>query len=187
MQTFVNIPQNAMKVLRKQPNSKDCLICGISNPYGLKAAFYEMEDASVIAVFSFSSLHQSYPERTHGGMISAIIDETIGRAIWASEPKTYGCTLRLTVSFHQAVPYEEKLYCIGVIDKKDSISFRGHAEIRNAKGQPLARGEAIYMRLSLNQIAPKTAQDGHIHPEDFDIYVPDDVKEIDIGRGQENE
>ena len=66
-----------MKVINKQTNSKMCILCGIENPCGVKASFYEMEDNSVIALFSFKEMHQSYPERTHGGMISAMLDESL--------------------------------------------------------------------------------------------------------------
>ncbi len=169
-----------MRVIKKQSNSKDCIVCGISNPYGVHASFYEMEDHSLIAVFSFDPNHQSYPERTHGGLISALIDETVGRAIWIDEPKTYACTIKLEVSFHKAVPYGEKLYCVGRIDKRNAISFEGHAEIKNKKGELLANGKALYMKLKLEQIAPNSSHSGHLCEEDLNIDVPDDVKEINI-------
>lgn len=139
-----------------------------------------MEDHSLIAVFSFDPNHQSYPERTHGGLISALIDETVGRAIWIDEPKTYACTIKLEVSFHKAVPYGEKLYCVGRIDKRNAISFEGHAEIKNKKGELLANGKALYMKLKLEQIAPNSSHSGHLCEEDLNIDVPDDVKEINI-------
>lgn len=170
-----------MRVIKKQPNSKDCLICGVKNPYGVHASFYEMQDKSLIAAFSFDSKHQSYPERTHGGMISAIIDESIGRALWIDEPKAYGCTLRLNVEFHKAVPYNIPLYCVARLDKKNALTFHGTAEIKNQKGEILARGEALYMRLSLAQIAPEEAKNGTLHTEDLDVMVPDDITDITIG------
>lgn len=169
-----------MKVRRKQANSKDCIICGIDNPYGVHASFYEMEDDSLIATFSFSSKHQSYPERTHGGMISAIIDESIGRAVWISDPKIFGCTLKLNIEFHKAVPYDTPLYCVAKIDKKNAISFHGVAEIKNEEGTMLARGDALYMKLRLDQIAPEHAKEGLLHYEDFDVEVPDGITEINI-------
>ena len=45
-----------MKVLRKQANSKSCIICGMDNPLGVKAPFYEMEDNSVVTLFSYRSV-----------------------------------------------------------------------------------------------------------------------------------
>lgn len=41
-----------MKVLKKQTNSKMCYICGMDNPFGLKAPFYEMEDGSLVSILN---------------------------------------------------------------------------------------------------------------------------------------
>ena len=170
-----------MKVVKRQPNSKDCIICGMNNPLGVKAAFYEMEDKTLIAAFTFHSEHQSYPERTHGGMISAMLDESIGRVLWIEEPKAFGVTIRLNVSFHKPVPYDEELYCTARLTKKNAISFQGTAEIRNKKNEVLANADALYMRLALDKIAPEHAHEGHLHADEFDINVPDDLKEINLG------
>ena len=70
-----------MKVLRKQANSKSCIICGMDNPLGVKAPFYEMEDNSVVTLFSYRSEHQSYPGRAHGGMITCMLDELIDKSM----------------------------------------------------------------------------------------------------------
>lgn len=167
-----------MKVTRKQCNAKDCIVCGIDNPYGIKASFYEMEDDSVCALFQYQFHHQSYPERVHGGMICAIIDETIGRAIWCSEPETYGCTLKINIEYHKGVPYNTPLRCIGRIDKKNQITFHGTAEIRTEDGVMLAKGDALYMRLPKSVISPDAVANGE--KVDADVFVPDDVEEIDL-------
>ena len=167
-----------MKVKRKQGNAKDCIVCGIDNPYGIKASFYEMEDDSVCALFQYQFNHQSYPERVHGGMICAIIDETIGRAIWCSEPGTYGCTLKINIEYHKGVPYNTPLRCIGRIDKKNQITFHGTAEIQTVDGGMLAKGDALYMRLPKSVISPDATANGE--KVDADVFVPDDIEEIDL-------
>ena len=42
-----------MKVVKKQTLSHNCIVCGLDNPEGVKARFYEMEDGSLISLFSF--------------------------------------------------------------------------------------------------------------------------------------
>ncbi len=166
-----------MKVLKKQTVSHDCIVCGLDNPNGVKARFYEMEDGSLISLFTFKKHHQSYPERTHGGMITAIIDETIGRAIWIKKPGSWGCTIKLSIEYHKGVPYDVPLKCIGVIDSMSSLTFKGHAEIRTMGNVLLARGEALYMFLPLDTIAPHS----HLDPGDVNVPCPadDNVEEID--------
>ena len=160
-----------MKVINKQTNSKMCILCGIENPCGVKASFYEMEDNSVIALFSFKEIHQSYPERTHGGMISAMLDETIGRAIWAIEPNTWGVTANLQVKFRKPVPYEIPLKAVGSITENKSRLFKGVGRIETMEGEVLAEAEATYVKLPLSKISTS-------NHEDVNIYIPDDIKEI---------
>lgn len=161
-----------MKVLKKQTNSKMCLICGLENEAGLKAPFYEMEDNSVVTIFEYKEIHQSYPGRTHGGMISCLLDELVGRAIWITEPNTWGVTMTLNVKFRKPVPYNTKLKGVGRIINDKPMHFEGTGEIYDMDGNLLASAEASYMKLPLSKIA-------NSNHEDVNIYVPDDVKEID--------
>lgn len=163
-----------MKVRKKQTNAKDCIVCGINNPYGIHASFYEMEDDSLIALFRYKFDHQSYPERVHGGMIAAMLDETIGRAIWIKRPGSYACTLKLNVEYHKGVPYDTPLKCVAHITHIDKICFKGEAEIQTMDGKMLAKANALYMFLTLDQIAPV---DG-ISEEDINVLVPDEVTDI---------
>lgn len=161
-----------MKVLKKQSNSKMCIICGIENEAGIKAPFYEMEDNSVVTIFEYKEIHQSYPGRTHGGMISCLLDELVGRAIWISEPNVWGVTMTLTVKFRKPVPYNTKLKGIGRIINNKPMHFEGTGEIYDMNGNLLASAEASYMKLPLDKIA-------NSNHEEVNIYIPDDVKEID--------
>lgn len=78
-----------MKVISKQRNSKMCIICGMDNPIGLKAQFYNMEDESVMTIFKYKEEHQSFPQRVHGGLIATMLDELGLRALWAKNQKIY--------------------------------------------------------------------------------------------------
>lgn len=160
-----------MKVLRKQNNSKSCFICGMENEFGLKAPFYEMEDQSVISFFTYHDYHQSYPERVHGGLITAMLDEIAGRAIWVVEPNTWAVTTEIKVKFRKVVPYNQKLKAVGRITKNTRRIFYATAEILDMEGNLLAEAEVTYFKLPLEKISTT----GH---DDINIYVLDDVKEI---------
>ena len=161
-----------MKVLKKQANSKSCIICGMNNPSGVKAPFYEMEDGSVVTLFTYSSEHQSYPGRVHGGMITCMLDELIGRVIWVTDPEILAVTLDINVKFRKPVPYDTKLIGIGTITKNGARAYTGHAVIEDEKGPVLAEGTATYFKMPADKIT-----DADMH-EELDMFVPDDVKEI---------
>lgn len=161
-----------MKVLKKQRNSRSCIICGLDNELGVKAPFYEMEDGTVVTVFSFRAEHQSYPGRAHGGMITCMLDELIGRVIWCYEPDKLAVTLDINVKFRKPVPYDTKLIGIGTITKNGSRAYTGHAVIEDEKGTVLAEGTATYFKMPADKIT-----DADMH-EELDMFVPDDVIEI---------
>lgn len=161
-----------MKVLKKQTNSKLCFICGIENEFGLAAPFYEMEDNSVVTIVTFKEKHQSYPDRTHGGIISALLDELIGRAIWITEPETFGVTTRLQMKFRRPVNYNEKIIGIASLSDITRRTFQGTGYLYNEQGEILAEATAIYFKLPIEKL-------GNNH-DDLNIYVQDSVKEIDL-------
>lgn len=162
-----------MKVVKKQLNTHDCIICGMDNPAGLKAPFYEMEDGSVVSKFIYQDIHQSYPGRAHGGMITCMLDELVGRAIWAIEPLTWGVTASISVRFHKPVPLNQELMAIGKVVKNNRFIFDAEGVIKDKNGTVLASAKATYFKLKPEQI-----MDDPSHNVMF--LVEDDVKEIDI-------
>ena len=163
-----------MKVIKKQKNSHMCVICGMDNELGLKAPFYEMEDQSVVSVFKYQDHHQSYPGRTHGGMITCMLDELIGRAIWITEPFTWGVTTNINVRFLKPVPYNEELIGVGRITKSNRFLFEAEGYIQDKQGNILAKATATYFKLREDQIVEDPE-----HNNDMFI-VPDDVTEIEL-------
>ena len=164
-----------MKVIKKQKNSRNCIICGMDNPSSVKAPFYEMEDKSIVTIFSFQFNHQSYPERTHGGMITAMLDELIGRALWIDEPDSFGVTMNLNVKFRKPVPYEQKLVGIAKLTKNTKMFFGGIGKIYNENGDLLAEAEISYVKQATEKIAT------NLHEDNEMIYdLKDDVNEIDL-------
>ncbi len=166
-----------MKVVRKQKNSKSCIVCGVNNPAGLGASFYEMEDDSVVALFEYKAIHQSYPGRTHGGMITCMLDELAGRVIWVGKPvdnPPLAVTSSLKVKFRKPVPFDEKLVGIGRMEKENSHGFVASAEIRTKAGVVLAQAEVTYVKLPASAI---TSAD---MVEELDVFIPDDITDIEI-------
>lgn len=165
-----------MKVISKQKNSKMCLICGLDNPYGVKAQFYNMEDDSVMSVFRFHENHQSYPLRVHGGMIAAMLDELGLRACWTKNQDVWGVTMSLEVKYRKPVPYDVDLIAKGKVIKETERFLQTNAEIFDRKGNLLANATINYLKLKIAQIA-STDVDEH---EEMCYLIEDDVKEINF-------
>jgi len=141
-------------VTAKQPNSKMCLVCGLKNPFGLHASFFELDNNELLTVFKPRGEHQSYPGRLHGGIISTILDETIGRAIMIqSEGDIWGVTVDLQIRFKKPVPLDEELRVTGRITKDSSRFFEGTGELLLQDGTVAATGHGKYLKVPLEKIA----------------------------------
>jgi len=145
------------KVLKKQNNSKDCLVCGTKNLASLNASFYECSDENsenvLIGVYTAKFEHQSYPNRLHGGMISAILDEAIGRAVQINNPDIWGVTIDMSVKFKKPVPLEQTLYSVTKINSISNIGFKGEGYLCDKTGTILASGTATYFILPPEKIS----------------------------------
>ncbi len=158
-------------VKRKQQNSKMCLVCGLKNPYGLKTSFYELENNELVSIFKPTEVHQSYPGRLHGGITTALLDETIGRAIMMrSEQVMWGVTVEFTTKFKKAIPLNEELRVVGRITNESSRFFEGTGELLLPSGEVAATGVGKYIKLPLEKIADfdATEQEWKVVPSDHD-------------------
>lgn len=142
-----------LKVERKQRNSKMCLVCGLKNGAGLHTSFHEMENGELVALFTPREEHQGYPGLLHGGMTTAILDETIGRAIMISHPTDmWGVTVGVQVRFRRPVPLGQELRVVGRVTKDTRRFFEGSGELYLPDGQVAAEATGRYMRLPLDRI-----------------------------------
>lgn len=68
-----------MELMKSYPQ---CFVCGDKNPFGLNVAFY-VKDNKVVAEYTAGSHFQGYKDILHGGILSALLDEVMIRAVLA--------------------------------------------------------------------------------------------------------
>jgi len=140
-------------VLKKQNAATHCFVCGVQNPFGLHTDFYELDDGSLAALVTPRSEHQSYPGRLHGGIIAALLDETIGRAINIAEPDTWAVTAELSLQYKKPIPYGMELKVVGRIVENNRRVFTGKGELLLPSGEVAATATGKYVKLPLPSIA----------------------------------
>ncbi len=164
-------------VTAKQPNSRMCLVCGLKNPFGLHTSFFELDNGELLAIFKPKEEHQSYPGRLHGGIISTILDETMGRAIMIqSEGDIWGVTVDLQIRFKKPVPLHEELRVLGRITKNSSRFFEGTGELLLQDGTVAAEGHGKYLKIPLEKIADFDVD----HQEWRVVTSPEDPEEVTL-------
>jgi len=141
-------------VTAKQQNSRMCFVCGLKNAFGLAGSFYELDNQELICIFTPSEQHQSYPGRLHGGITTAILDETIGRAIMMRYTEMlWGVTVEFTTKFKKPIPLGQELRVVGRITNDTSRFFEGTGELLLPDGEVAATGFGKYIKMPLEKIA----------------------------------
>ncbi len=162
------------RVVRKQPNSRMCVVCGLKNPFGLRAQFYELENGEVMALFHPRDEHQSYPGRLHGGIATAILDETIGRVgLIKYGEDIWGVTVEFQARFRRPVPLLEEIRVIGRITADTRRTFTGTGEIILPDGRVAVEGKGKYIKLPIDQITDfdVDAEEWRVSPDSRDPQV----------------
>jgi acyl-coenzyme A thioesterase PaaI-like protein len=162
------------KVVAAQNVSRMCLVCGVENQSGLKGRFFELDSGELLGVFRPGEGHQGYPGRLHGGLASAMLDETIGRAVNIANADEWGVTVELTLRYRKPVPLGPDIKVVGRITRDSSRLFEGSGEIVLDDGSIAVEATGKYLKLPIDRIAEG----------DFtDQWFPDDdplPAEIDV-------
>jgi len=131
--------------VEKQPNSRMCFVCGLENPIGLKLFFYTDDQGRCLTRFQPREEHQGYPGHLHGGVISTLLDETMGRVL--AQQNVWAMTGKLEIKFRKPVPLDQELTVIGEITRSRSQAYEARGEIRLPDGTLLVEGSGVYIRI----------------------------------------
>jgi acyl-coenzyme A thioesterase PaaI-like protein len=146
-----------------------CYGCGIENEHGLHMEFRSEGDRTVCD-FTPIDFHQGYPGRMHGGIVSTMIDEAMGWAVYHS--KKWGTTARLAIRYRRPVQLDSRLRVEAWITNERHRLIELRAEVRDESGALLADSEGTYMLLDPRTAAMLSALARHVGREDAPEVVP---------------
>lgn len=162
------------KVKEAQKISRMCMVCGVENQFSLKGRFFVLDSGELVGVFTPRQEHQGYPGRMHGGMVGAVLDETIGRAVNLSQDDTWGVTVKFSMRLRKPVPLDHEVKVIGRITRDAGRVFEGTGELILEDGTVAAEAEGTYVKLPIGEIASVdfSEHDWFADP----MSAPDDVE-----------
>jgi acyl-coenzyme A thioesterase PaaI-like protein len=128
----------------QQPDSNACFVCGRENPSGLKLEFFEV-DGRVETTFTPRPEHQGWPGFLHGGILYAVLDETIGRVGFTVD--AFVMSGRVEIRYRQPAPINAPLRIVGslVRDRGRALELQGFAQLQD--GTVVAEATGLYMRV----------------------------------------
>jgi acyl-coenzyme A thioesterase PaaI-like protein len=132
---------------KKLPNSSYCFACGLENDYGLKLSFYQEGDDTIVADYSVPDHYQGYPGVVHGGIVTTMLDEVLGRVIMIDDPNRLMFTAKLTTRYRRPVPTETPLKMIGKVVKDRGRIVEAKVELFGPDGALLAEADGLMVAL----------------------------------------
>ncbi|MBU6424366.1 MAG: PaaI family thioesterase [Chloroflexota bacterium] len=122
-----------------------CFACGQLNPIGLHLEF-DVARGRAETRFSGDRRHEGYEGTLHGGVVAALLDETMGWAIFQSG--IWAVTAKLSVTYRRPVLVGEELRVVAEVGRDRGRAIELHGEIgRASDGEVLAAADAMYMRM----------------------------------------
>lgn len=129
------------------PVFPNCFVCGQENTKGLNRKF-TLYDKKSETKFTGTEYHLGYENMIHGGIISALLDDAI---VWASYASTglFGVTAELNIRFLKPVPINQEFTIKGEIleDKGKLLIGRGTLEDDNGDIYAAAKARIIPLKM----------------------------------------
>ena len=128
----------------QQPDSNACFVCGRQNTSGLQLDFFEV-DGRVETTFVPRAEHQGWPGFLHGGILFAVLDETIGRVGFTID--AFVMSGRVEIRYRQPAPIGEPLHVVASLirDRGRALELQGFAQLPD--GTVVAEATGLYMRV----------------------------------------
>jgi len=131
-----------MKKMRLQDDGY-CFVCGKSNQSGLQLDFRKEED-KVVAEFFPQKSHQGFKDIVHGGIISAVLDEAMVKAVLSLGIEAV--TAEITVRLKTPLFMGEKAFIEANIKKMGNRLIETSSLIRKEDNTVIAEAKAKLLR-----------------------------------------
>ncbi|MGA1862684.1 hotdog fold domain-containing protein [Deferribacter thermophilus] len=115
------------------PHSTKCFVCGIDNEIGLKHIFY-VENNTVCSDILIPDGYNGFKGIVHGGIASALLDETLGWCAYVfSSAKNLCFTRMLQIKFKKSLHIKENYRIITefVEEKRGLYTVKGYILDKN--------------------------------------------------------
>lgn len=131
-----------------------CFGCGPDNPDGLRLKFhFDEEHHRVECKFRLAHKYWGPPKHAHGGIVATILDEGMGKVNKLRQ--VIAVTSEMTVQYLKMVPLGKWLTILGWEERVNGREHYNVAEIRNEKGEVLARSTGKFIAVDPERMFKK--------------------------------
>ncbi len=119
----------------------DSIVSGGANPMGLNGVLWREDDDAVMEV-TLGKAFEGAPGRAHGGIVAALIDETMGLVLAMNEVLAF--TVQLDISYLAPTPINESLQARATLMQRVGRKLSIQATVR-AEGKDIAKASALFI------------------------------------------
>jgi uncharacterized protein (TIGR00369 family) len=136
-----------------------CFACGKDNPDGMRLKFtIDASRGRALGHFRIPRRYQGPPGHLHGGIIATILDEVMGKV--NKLRSVVALTRSMQIEYLRPVPLRQPLIVEGWEMHVRGRRHTNAAEIRNSKGEVLARGKAVFIAVDAARMFKKHLRRG---------------------------
>src|SRR5437762_12252760 len=133
--------------LLQLPHSAHCLVCGKSNPRGLKLDLHVEPQSGLVRTEFTPTIDDTGFERiVHGGMLASVLDEAM---VWAAtwRGKRFCVCGEMTVRFRESAVVNEPLTVTAKVDQARTKLVLTSGQVQRPDGKILATASGKYIPL----------------------------------------
>lgn len=138
-QFSISIPAEGQ--VEKHQLFADSVVSGRANPMGLGALLWREGETAVMEV-TLGRAFEGAPGRSHGGVVAALIDETMGLAMGMQGALAF--TAQLNIAFRAPTPIDEPIVARAWLDGRDGRKLQIKASVTSGT-TVVADAEALFI------------------------------------------
>lgn len=119
----------------------DSIVSGSANPMGLGATLWRQGETAFMEV-SLGKAFEGAPGRSHGGIVAALIDETMGLVLALHDLLAF--TGQLDITYHAPTPIDTPLVARAWLDHRDGRKLRLASSV-TANDVEVASAKALFI------------------------------------------
>ncbi len=152
MTSNLGVTETPLEPIPKSDEFVRCYGCGPANDHGLQMDFaLDRGNDRVEATWRTPAFATGYGRMVHGGVISTMLDEAMGWALWGLLRKI-GVTAEMTVRFSRPL-FIGKTYIVrGSVARSDATSATVDAVVLDRRGRTLAEGTGEFRFVALERV-----------------------------------
>jgi acyl-coenzyme A thioesterase PaaI-like protein len=146
-------------ILKLDPSpTNHCFGCGAANEAGMKLVFeLDLDARRTRGRFALGADYAGGGGFAHGGIIAVVLDEAMGKLSKLTNERAV--TAEMSVEYRKPVPIGEEILVEGWQEEEKGRNRFRVAEIRDTRGNLLARGKGRFVVVGENHFAKATASE----------------------------